>query len=143
MHPIDVALMVSVGLLPAGGCDRHAESTPAAAPSPAAQVLGVAPAPPSGDPLTVRPVAGNASELDKRLEIAAMPLPGQADDPETVAHLNSERAEAIDVLKDPELARFANSDAALERWRQKKLKQVESAPLRHGTPPQGAVKTAR
>jgi hypothetical protein len=34
------------------------------------------------------------------------------------------------VLKDPELARIANSDKALEVWRQKKLKQAQRAQLK-------------
>ena len=59
------------------------------------------------------------------VEITAMPLPGQADGPETLAALNSQRSEAIDVLKDPELAKIANSDAALEEWRQKRLRQAQ------------------
>jgi hypothetical protein len=103
--------------------DRHVDSQPQ--PSEAAKVVGVPSAPPQPDPPTVKPVAPGAIELEKPVEIAAMPLPGQADDPETVAALNSQRSEAIDVLKDPELAKIANSDAALEKWRQKKLREAQ------------------
>jgi hypothetical protein len=97
--------------------------------SEAAKVVGVPPAPPTPDPPTVKPVATGANELEKPVEIAAMPLPGQADDPETVAALNSQRSEAIDVLKDLELAKIANSDAALEEWRQKRLRQAQVSQL--------------
>ena len=94
-------------------------------PSEAAKVVGVPPARPTADPATVKPVAPGVTELEKAVEIAAMPLPGQADGPETLAALNSQRSEAIDVLKDPELAKIANSDAALEEWRQKRLRQAQ------------------
>jgi hypothetical protein len=98
-------------------------------PSDAAKVIGVPPTPPQPDPATVQPVAPGVTELAKEVEISAMPLPGQADDPETVALLNSERSEAIDVLKDPELAKLANSDQALEAWRRKTLRKMQVAQL--------------
>jgi hypothetical protein len=85
-------------------------------------------------------VAPNANELAKPVEAVAMPLPGQADDPETVALLNSERSEAIDVLKDPELAKLANSDAALEAWRKKALRQAQVNQLQRSRGQQGAAK---
>jgi hypothetical protein len=111
-----------------GACnERHAAAPP---PSESAKVIGVAPAPPVPEPATVKPVAPDASEIAKPVEIGAMPLPGQADDPETVAILNSQRSEAIDVLKDPDLAKIANSDAALEAWRKKKLREMQVKELR-------------
>lgn len=106
--------------------ERPVESQPSAA----AKVVGVPPAPPIPDPPTVKPVAPGTSEMEKEVEIAAMPLPGQADDPETLAVLNSQRSEAIAVLKDPELAKIANSDAALEKWRQDNLRQAQVRQLR-------------
>ena len=99
-------------------------------PGEAAKLVGVAPAPPSTDPPTVRPVAPGTTEMEKEVELAAMPLPGQSDDPETLAALNSQRSEAIDVLKDPELAKIANSDEGLEKWRQDKLRQAQVSQLR-------------
>jgi hypothetical protein len=101
------------------------ERPPEAQPSEAAKVVGVPPAPPSPEPPGVKPVAPGANEVSKPVEVAAMPLPGQADDIETIAALNSERSEAIDVLKDPELAKIANSDAALEAWRKRALRQAQ------------------
>ena len=119
MRVVELALAALLAL-PACG-ERH----PEAQPTEAAKVVGVPPAPPSPDPPTVKPVAPGVNEVAKPVEIAAMPLPGQADDIETIAVLNSQRSEAIDVLKDPELARIANSDSALEAWRQRALRQAQ------------------
>src|SRR6478609_9163017 len=105
VHGLELAL-AAVMTLPACG-----ERPPHAQPSEAAKLVGVPPAPATSEPPTVKPVAPGANELAKPVETAAMPLPGQADDIETVALLNSQRSEAIDVLKDPELAKIANSDA--------------------------------
>jgi hypothetical protein len=114
----------TVAMLALSACgERHVEAS--AQPSEAAKLVGTPPAPPQPDPPTVQPVAPGASELAKPVEIAAMPLPGQADDPETVAALNSERSEAIDVLKDPDLAKIANDDKALDAWRRKKLREAQ------------------
>jgi hypothetical protein len=119
-----VAALAALASIALAACsERHAESQPQ--PSEAAKVVGVPPAPPQPDPPTVKPVAPGTTEIENPVEIAAMPLPGQADDPETVAALNSQRSEVIDVLKDPELAKIANSDAALEKWRQKKLREAQ------------------
>jgi hypothetical protein len=123
-----IAALAALAWIALASCsDRHVDSQPQ--PSEAAKVVGVPSAPPQPDPPTVKPVAPGATELEKPVEIAAMPLPGQADDPETVAALNSQRSEAIDVLKDPELAKIANSDAALEKWRQKKLREAQARQL--------------
>lgn len=117
-----MAALAALASIAVAACsERHVESQP----SEAAKGVGVPPAPPQSDPPTVKPVAQGAIEIEKLVEIAVMPLPGQADDPETVALLNSQRSEAIDVLTDPELAKIANSDAALEKWRQKKLRQAQ------------------
>jgi hypothetical protein len=117
-------LMVALGSFTALALFACGERPPQSQPSEAAKVVGVPPAPPRPDPPTVKPAPGT-TEIAKEVEIAAMPLPGQADDPETLALLNSQRSEAIDVLKDPELAKIANSDAALEKWREKKLRQAQ------------------
>jgi hypothetical protein len=98
--------------------------------SDSAKVIGVPPAPPQPEPPTVQPVAAGTTEIAKPVEVAAMPLPGQADDIETLAVLDSQKSEAIDVLKDPELAKIANSDRALEAWRQKKLREAQRAQLK-------------
>jgi hypothetical protein len=116
----------TVAVLSLAACgERHVEAS--APPSEAAKVVGTPPAPPQPDPPTVQPVAPGTTEIAKPVEIAAMPLPGQADDPETLAVLNSERSEAIDVLKDPELAKIANDDKALEVWQKKKLREAQAA----------------
>jgi hypothetical protein len=122
-----IGAVAPLAALALAGCGQR---SPESHPSAAAQVVDVPPAPPRPDPPTVKPVAPGANEMAKDVEIAAMPLPGQADDPETLAVLNSQRSEAIDVLKDPELAKIANSDAALERWRQKRLRQEQVNQLR-------------
>ena len=108
-------------------CGERPPSAPQ--PSEAAKVVGVPPAPPSPEPPTVKPVAPDANEIAKQVEIAAMPLPGQADDIETIAALNSQRSEAITMLKDPELARIANSDAAVEAWRKRALREAQISQL--------------
>jgi hypothetical protein len=46
------------------------------------------PAPPA-----VQPVAPGTTEIAKPVEVAAMPLPGQADDVETLAILDSQKSE--------------------------------------------------
>ncbi|MGZ5102199.1 MAG: hypothetical protein ACXWBU_15680 [Usitatibacter sp.] len=127
---IELAL---VGAMLLAACGERPPS--AAQPSEAAKLVGVAPAPPSPEPPTVKPVASDANELAKPVEIAAMPLPGQADDIETIAALNSQRSEAIAVLKDPELAKIANSDAALEVWRKRALRQAQVNQLQRSRQP--------
>jgi hypothetical protein len=127
-----VSLAALAALSPAACGERPPESRPREA----AKVVGVPPSPPAPEPPTVKPVAPGANEIEKPVEIAAMPLPGQADDPETVAALNSQRSEAIDVLKDPELAKIANSDAALEKWRQAKLRDAQRNQLQRSRQPQ-------
>jgi hypothetical protein len=119
----------ALGLLLFPACSDR-QPAPRAQASDSAKVIGVPPAPPQPEPPTVQPVAPGTTEIAKPLEVAAMPLPGQADDIETLAILDSQKSEAIDVLKDPELARIANSDKALEVWRQKKLKQAQRAQLK-------------
>jgi hypothetical protein len=137
MSPAGFVPVVVLLLSALAACgDRH----PGAQPSEATKVLGVPPAPPQPDPPGVQPVAPNANELAKPVEVVAMPLPGQADDPETVALLNSERSEAIDVLKDPELAKLANSDTALEAWRRKALRRAQLNQLQRSRGQQGVVK---
>lgn len=131
VRALDLALVAVMALSACG--ERH----PEAQPSEAAKVVGVPPAPPSPDPPTVKPVAPDANEVAKPVEIAAMPLPGQADDIETVALLNSQRSEAIDVLKDPALARIANSDPELEAWRQRALRQAQIKQLQRTAPSAG------
>ena len=126
------ALAPLAALALAGCGERPVESQPSAA----AKVVGVPPAPPRPEPPTVKAVAPGTTEMEKVVEIAAMPLPGQADDPETLAVLNSQRSEAIDVLKDPELAKIANSDAALEKWRQQNLRQAQVNQLQRSRQPQ-------
>jgi hypothetical protein len=119
-----ILIPLALAALLAAACGRH-ESPPQ--PSVAAKVIGVPPAPPSGDTPFTQPVASGVNEMAKPVEVATMPLTGQSNDHETLAILNSERSEAIDVLKDPELARIANSDQALEIWRQKKLLEMQVA----------------
>jgi hypothetical protein len=121
-----VPTTIVLALFPACG-DRQTQAR--AQPSEAAKVIGVPPAQPLPEPPGVQPVAPGANEMAKPVEVAAMPLPGQADDIENIAILDSQKSEAIDVLKDLELAKLANSDRVLEVWRQKKLRQAQRTQL--------------
>jgi hypothetical protein len=88
--------------------DRQTEA--AASVSPAAKVVGVSPAPPSGETPFTTPVAPGTTEITKPVEVGAMPLPGQPNDHSNVAILPSQKAEAAVALKDPEIAKLANAD---------------------------------
>lgn len=129
MRGLELAFAAALALVACG--ERPSEAQP----SEAAKVVGVPPAPSSPDPPTVKPVAPGVNEVEKSVEIAAMPLPGQADDIETLATLNSQRSEAIEVLKDPELAKIANSDAAVEAWRKRALRQAQINQLQRSRQP--------
>jgi hypothetical protein len=103
--------------------DRHTE--PSASVSPAAQVVGVAPAPASGDTPFTTPVAPGTTEVAKPVEVGAMPLPGQPNDHSNIALLPSQKAETAVVLKDPDLAKAANADPLeLSPEQRAKVKQV-------------------
>jgi hypothetical protein len=114
-HPgtrIAVAVVLAAGI---AACDKQAgaKARTALAPDPSAQVIGKEPAPPAGDPPGTTPVVP-VSEVSKPVEVAAMPLPGQPNDHSNVAPLPSQRAETVEVLKIPELAKKANSGPPLE-----------------------------
>jgi hypothetical protein len=123
MKTLAAAFLALSALIALAGCERAQQEQ-------VKSLVREPPAPPTGAPPTFQP----RTELAKEVEVAAMPLPGQNNDHETLALLNSARAEALDVLKDPELARLANSDAALEAWRQRKLKELQGSPLRRQRP---------
>ena len=79
-----------------GACTRHHDDGLPAAASPSAQVIGTAPAPPSGDPPGTTPVASNTDEVSKTTESTAMPRPGQANDHSNLASNPSQKAGAKD-----------------------------------------------
>jgi hypothetical protein len=114
-------LAVSFVLAGVSACNRHHDEAPTpSVVSPSAQVIGVEPAAPTGDPAGTTPVA-NASttnEMSKSVESQSMPLPGQPNDHSNVAAKPSENAETKEVLKSTEEAKNANSGPSLERTRQ-------------------------
>jgi hypothetical protein len=108
---IAIAVLLAAGIV---ACDKQAgtKARTALAPDPSAQVIGKEPAPPTGDPPGTTPVMP-VSEVSKAVEVAAMPLPGQPNDHSNVAPLPSQRAETVEVLKNPEAAKRANSGPPL------------------------------
>jgi hypothetical protein len=78
-------------------CTRHHDDGLSAAASPSAQVIGTAPAPPTGDPPGTTPVAPNTDEVSKAVETTAMPLPGQPNDHSNLAPNPSQKAGAKDA----------------------------------------------
>jgi hypothetical protein len=113
-------LAVSFVLAGVSACNRHPDEAPTpSAVSPSAQVIGVTPAAPTGDPAGTTPVSGtvNTNEMSKSVESQSMPLPGQPNDHSNVAAKPSENAETQGVLKSTESAKSANSEPPLERTR--------------------------
>lgn len=109
------ARVIAVTFVLAGiaACERQDVTTRAAEVSPSAQVIGVEPAPPSGDPPGTTPVADSA-EVSKAVESNSMPLPGQPNDHSNLAKKPSENAETSEVLKSTEEAKKANDEPALD-----------------------------
>jgi len=89
--------------------DTHARTPDATPASPAAVLIGTAPAQPTGDPPGTTPVAGGTTEVSKSVEQASMPLPGQPNDHSNVASGASKKAGNADTLKSPSAAAAANS----------------------------------
>jgi hypothetical protein len=106
-------LAIMFVLAGASACDRRDVTTHATSVSPSAQVIGVEPAPPSGDPPGTTPVA-TSSEVSKAVESNSMPLPGQPNDHSNLARKPSENAETSEVLRSTEEAKKANSEPALD-----------------------------
>jgi hypothetical protein len=95
-------------------CDRHDVTSQATGTvSPSAQVIGVEPAPPTGDPPGTTPVSG-ASEVSKAVQSNSMPLPGQPNDHSNLARKPSENAETQEVLTSTEEAKKANGEPSLD-----------------------------
>jgi hypothetical protein len=115
-QPRGVVIALAVLAFAAAACDRHSDGPPSAlAPSPSAIVIGTVPAEPSGDTEQTTPVNPATTNVSKAVETTAMPLPGQANDHSNLAAWPSQKAETAEVLKSPELAKAANSDAPTER----------------------------
>jgi hypothetical protein len=104
---VAVAAFAAVAMLAA--CDKKPGTRTALAPDPSAQVIGVAPANPTGDPPGTTPVSANATEVSKPVESNSMPLPGQPNDHSNVAPLPSQNADSQHVLKSTEAASQANN----------------------------------
>ena len=104
MKPMQVslgmALAAAVATLGLAACDRH-DDIPAATVSPSAQLIGVTPAPPTGDPPGTTPVAADGKELTKHEASSKMPLEGQANSYSSVASSNSQKAGGKDPQQTP------------------------------------------
>jgi hypothetical protein len=76
--------------------------TPAAAPtSTSGQVLGTAPANPSGDPPGTTPVASNTSDVTKAEEVAGKPAEGDDHSYSSVAPNNKQKSQNSDPQQQP------------------------------------------
>jgi hypothetical protein len=91
------AAIAALGL---AACDRHSDIPPASV-SPSAQLIGVTPAPPTGDPPGTTPVAKDGNELTKHEESSKMPLEGQPNSYSSVASGNSQKAGGKDPQQQP------------------------------------------
>jgi len=109
------ARVVAVAFVLAGAaaCDRRDVTTRTVDVSPSAQLIGVEPAPPTGDPPGTTAVA-DTMEMSKAVESNSMPLPGQPNDHSNLAAKPSENAETKGVLKSTEEAKTANGEPALD-----------------------------
>ena len=77
--------------------------TPAATPaSPSAQVIGVKPAEPTGDPAGTTPVAGNTTEVTKHEETTQKPQEGDNHSYSTVAPNTPQKADGKNTIDSPE-----------------------------------------
>ena len=76
--------------------------TPAASPaSPSAQVIGVKPAEPTGDPAGTTPVAGNTSDVTKREETTQKPQEGDNHSYSTLAPNTPQKADRENPTDQP------------------------------------------
>jgi len=81
-----LALGATLSLFGIAACDREAHhGTAATTPEASTQVIGVQPAPPSGDPAGTTPVDGPQSDIRKQTESEKMPLEGQPNSHSSVA----------------------------------------------------------
>lgn len=70
--------------------------------SPSAQVIGTAPAAPTGDPPGTTPVAGNTTEVTKHEETTKKPQEGDNHSYSSVAPTNPQKAQGKDPQQMPE-----------------------------------------
>jgi hypothetical protein len=106
-------IAVAFVLASVAACDRRDVTTQTADASPSAQLIGVEPAPPTGDPPGTTAVS-DTKEMSKAVESNSMPLPGQPNDHSNLAAKPSENAETQGVLKSTEEAKKANGEPALD-----------------------------
>lgn len=111
------ARVIAVTFVLAGiaACERKDVTTRAAEVSPSAQVIGVEPAPPTGDPPGTTPVGSNTTYVSKDVENQSMPVPGQPNDHSNLAAKPPQKAETPDALHSVDEAKKANSGEAPER----------------------------
>ena len=111
------ARVIAVTFVIAGvaACDRKDVTTHSAEMSPSAQVIGVEPAPPTGDPPGTTPVSSNTTYVTKAVESEAMPVPGQPNDHSNLAAKPPQKAETPGALHSVEEAKKANSGEAPTR----------------------------
>jgi hypothetical protein len=101
MTPIAVAALLAAGV---SACDRQvgAKARTALAPDPSAQVIGKAPAEPTGDPPGTTPVSANTTVISKEEEISKKPQEGDNHSYSSVAVDNPQKAERKDPQQLPE-----------------------------------------
>ena len=104
MKPVQVSftmgMAAAVAALGLAACDRHNDIPPASV-SPSADLIGVTPAPPTGDPPGTTPVAKDGNELTKPQESSKMPLEGQANSHSSLASSDSQKAGGKDPQQQP------------------------------------------
>lgn len=98
---IALAITVAAGL---AACDRKASTgtRTALAPDASAQVIGVKPADPTGDPPGTTPVTANTTEVTKAEEIATKPSEGDNHSHSSLAQDNPQKAGGKDAQQTPE-----------------------------------------
>jgi hypothetical protein len=82
--------------------DVSSGSRAATAPTPSAQVIGTAPAQPTGDPAGTTAVAPNTSDVTKQQEIAGKPAEGDNHSYSTVAPSTPQKSENSDPQQQPD-----------------------------------------
>ena len=103
MRVIAAAFVVATAAACGEKISDVSSGTPAATPaSPSAQVIGVAPAPPTGDPPGTTPVAPNSSDISANTESTKKPQEGDENSHSTVAPTTPLKADGKNATAEPE-----------------------------------------
>ena len=104
MNPVNSRTCIALAIVMAAGlaaCKKETSRT-ALTPDPSAQVIGQAPAPPTGDPPGTTPVAPNTTEVTKHEETTQKPQEGDNHSYSTVAPNTPQKAEGTNPQESPE-----------------------------------------